>query len=77
MLSDYEVLSVKLLGESIGYGNLMEIASALWRRSAAKEGFPKEGCFVPTCPSFIKKKYQCPKQQELYDNEIKRILGED
>ena len=42
MLSDYEVLSVKLLGESIGYGNLMEIASALWRRSAAKRGFQKK-----------------------------------
>lgn len=43
-----EVLKVKELGEVIGYGNMMSIASALWRKSLKQKGFPIEGAFIPT-----------------------------
>lgn len=41
------MLSVKRLGEKIGYGNLMSWASALWRKNLSEIGCPTEGAFVP------------------------------
>lgn len=49
-----DVLIVKELGEQIGYGHLMHIASSLWRESMRKNGYPISGAFVPTCMPFIK-----------------------
>ena len=66
-----EVLAVKKLGDEIGYGNLMNIASALWRDMLKKTGTPIEGAFVPTCIPFIKKGYHDPKSTENYDCIIK------
>lgn len=45
-----EYRAVKLVGEKIGYGNLMTIASALWRRSMRDEGYPTSGVFYPVLP---------------------------
>jgi len=47
-MNKQEFESVKNIGERIGYGNLMEIASALWRDSLEKQGLPTSGAFVPT-----------------------------
>lgn len=33
----FEVAAVQRLGEQIGYGNLMWLASALWRRKLVKD----------------------------------------
>ena len=76
-LSPYEMecREIKRICDKYGHGNVMEWASALWRREARAQGFPEDGCFVPTCPSFIKRKYQNPKQHELYDGFVKKILG--
>lgn len=41
-----------------GYGNVMEWASALWRYEERMKGNPTAGCFVPTCPDFIKAKFK-------------------
>lgn len=73
---DEEYLEIKKVCEKYGYGNVMEWASALWRREARLEGIPESGCFVPTCPSFIKRKFQDPKQHEIYDQLLAGILGE-
>ena len=77
-LSPYEVecREIKRICDKYGHGNVMEWASALWRREARAQGFSEDGCFVPTCPSFIKKRFQNPKQHELYDTLLERVLGE-
>lgn len=43
-----EIMAVKLLGESIGYGSMMTIASALWRKDLKDHGYPESGAFTPT-----------------------------
>lgn len=48
-----EINAVKSLGEEIGYGQLMTLASALWRKSLRDKGYPEVGAFVPTCMPFI------------------------
>jgi hypothetical protein len=41
-----EAQAVKKLGEEIGYGHLMSLASALWRESLHDKGYPITGAFV-------------------------------
>ncbi len=43
-----EILSVKRLGEEIGYGNLMSIASALWAVNLEEKHGITTGNFIPT-----------------------------
>ena len=69
-----ECLEIKRICDKYGHGNVMEWASALWRLKAEKEGYPKGGCFVPTCPDFIKDEFKCPEQHELYDRLVKAVL---
>ena len=68
-----EIAEVKLLGSRIGYGHLMELASALWREDLEKQGYPIIGAFVPTVESFIKDEYvQLTKNnKENYDRLLK------
>ena len=42
-----EMISVKQLGDKIGYGNLMSWASALWRKELDNMDCPVNGAFVP------------------------------
>ena len=65
---------IKTICDTYGYGNVMEWASALWRYSAKENNYPIEGCFVPTCPDFIKKNYRCPQQHLLYDQMVEEIM---
>ena len=51
-----EVRSVKQLGEAVGYGNMMSIASALWAIKLKEEHGIDSGAFIPTIPAFMKKK---------------------
>lgn len=51
-----EVEAVKQLGSQIGYGHLMEIASALWRKDLKDNYGLNSGAFVPVCTYSIKKK---------------------
>jgi hypothetical protein len=64
---------VKVLGEQIGYGHLMELASALWRQSLRDMDVPEEGAFVPVCTYQVKKKEQPMLLRTInnYDNWIK------
>ena len=43
-----EIEKVKQLGDEIGYGHLMELASALWRKKLKYSGMPESGAFVTT-----------------------------
>lgn len=71
-----ECFEVKRICDKYGYGNVMEWASALWRLKAEKENFPTGGCFVPTCPDFIKDEFKNPEQQKLYDELVRDVLGQ-
>ena len=80
MNREEEIAAVKLVGEKIGYGNMMSIAGALWRRMLRQEGYPESGAFFPTCPSFIDKETACETrvEQEIIngDRELDNIYGD-
>lgn len=50
----YEILHVKALGELIGYGNLMDIASVLWAEDLQRHAEPDIGAFYPVILTQIK-----------------------
>ena len=76
----FEVAAVQRLGEQIGYGHLMSLASALWRRSLIKEYGEKvaEGAFIPTLKMLVVEDWQenVEKENKLYDSIVKAALGE-
>lgn len=80
MTREEEIASVKLIGKMIGYGNMMSIASALWRRSLREAGYPESGAFYPTCPSFIQeeifKECNCESEMLHQDRELDHIYGD-
>jgi hypothetical protein len=49
-----ECEEVKRLGDQIGYGNMMTIASALWAKILIDEGLTDSGAFYPTILSNMK-----------------------
>ena len=49
-----EVEEVKRLGDQIGYGNMMTIASALWAKMLTDEWGRDDGAFYPTILSNMK-----------------------
>lgn len=69
MLNEYlrkqEIIAVKELGESIGYGNLMDIASALWAMKLSSDGIERI-MHVPTVePCMKKKEWERTREQVL------------
>lgn len=57
MLNEFyknEILKVKSLGESIGYGNLMDIASILWGHQLKRNGVLDNGALYPMIIDEIK-----------------------
>ena len=65
MNKNEEIESVRILGEAIGYGNLMTLASALWRKSLSDSGYPISGAFVPTC------------RDSVSDNEVLAVIDNE
>jgi hypothetical protein len=49
-----ECEEVKRLGDQIGYGNMMTIASALWAKMLIDKGWTDSGAFYPTILSNMK-----------------------
>jgi len=75
----FEVATVQRLGEQIGYGHLMSLASALWRRELASkygDGY-QSGAFVPTLSSLVKDEWadNLCKEMKLYDAIVEETLG--
>ena len=64
-----EVEQVKELGEQIGYGHLMELASALWRKSLEEKNYPISGAFVTTIGQCVEKEMfkATEKSRKAYD----------
>lgn len=46
---------VKILGEVIGYGNMMQLASELWKEMMQKRNEPVSGVFVPALPCDVRR----------------------
>ena len=42
---------VRELGEKIGYGNMMDLASECWQDDMIKNGYPTSGVFITALPS--------------------------
>lgn len=68
-----EINAVKNLGEKIGYGNLMNIASALWAMKMSADGIERI-MHVPTVePCMKKKEWERTRKEVLFRiEEIKR-----
>lgn len=45
---------VRKLGEQIGYGNMMELASECWKESMIEKGYPTSGVFIPALPRDVR-----------------------
>lgn len=67
----WEAKKVKELGEQIGYGNMMSLASALWRKMLTEKGVGASGAFVPCL--FNSKDRDTVKQCKLYDELVSDI----
>ncbi len=72
-----EILLVKELGERIGYGHLMSLASALWRRSLKEKGIPEYGAFIPTVDACLEEEHKLEhdKSSKLYDTIVDNELN--
>lgn len=66
-----EIELVKNIGENIGYGHLMYLASALWRKKLEETGVPVGGAFIPTCPSGVNDSELTEKAMKHYDKLVK------
>ena len=58
---NFEKKQVRELGEKIGYGNLMSLASELWKDALKAEGYPESWAFVPK----IEIKLHAPKETSI------------
>jgi len=68
-MNDIEL--IKSIGDQIGYGHLMSIASALWRKKLNESGVPESGAFVPMVQAGIKDDWQNDGAIKQYDEIIK------
>lgn len=75
-----EIEAVKNLGEQIGYGNMMSIASALWAVNLTeKHDLPANGAFVPTVSILMKRKERkrAEEEQQRMMKQVKRVLDKE
>lgn len=79
MTQKQEIEAVKQLGEAIGYGNMMTLATALWRKSLRDEGYPQSGAFISTVYGLLDEegKRIADKELPLYDELIEKTLKDD
>ena len=70
-----EILEVKSLGERIGYGNMMDIASALWTLELERSHGIKSIAFIPTVETLLTKygKETAKKSLDFRLYELKRL----
>jgi hypothetical protein len=77
MNREQEILAVKQLGEAIGYGNMMSIATSLWRKSLKDNGWPQGGAFIGTIYQLLTDEGKEIADRELshYDKEVETVLN--
>lgn len=72
-----EIEVVKALGDTIGYGHLMNLASALWRQKMREENLPISGAFVPAISFFLEKgsyKKMVDENSKHYDKIVEKNI---
>ena len=72
-----EVRIIKELGDAMGYGRIMQIASALWAIKLKDEhGLPESGAFIPTIDKFMIKKEakRAVRDREWVIEEVRKLL---
>ena len=76
---------VRELGEKIGYGNMMDLASECWSDDMIKNGYPTSGVFITALPSDSNQRVveelnsvasfcQGSTEEQLYNHIIERII---
>ena len=71
-----EIVAVKDLGEKIGYGHLMVLASALWREKLKPQGI-ESGAFIPTIINFIKDDKEIKNMTEMDIKHYDKIIQDN
>lgn len=68
-----EILMVRQIGDQIGYGHLMALASALWKIKLGGG----DGAFIPTIALFIKDEHReiIDQESKNYEALVKNALG--
>lgn len=71
-----EIMLVKTIGENIGYGNMMNISCALWRKMLKDMVGSSAGAFIPVLHEDIKKSALETTDLivENHDTEIETVL---
>jgi len=59
---------VKQLGQEIGYGQLMSLASAHWRAQLKEMDVPESGVLIPTLIDYLQ-----GEEREMMEREIKHF----
>lgn len=75
MTREQEVQAIKKLGDEMGYGHLMSLASAIWRKKLLDVNVPVSGAFVPTIDSFIKDEHKDTLIENKFYDEIVKVNG--
>ena len=75
--SKHQAELVKCLGEVIGYGNMMSMASALWQLDLNEKHGLSSGAFIPTLASEMKVKpaKKAVEEQQRRMRHFKTIFG--
>jgi hypothetical protein len=78
MTQKQEIEAVKQLGEAIGYGNMMSLATALWRKKLRDSGYPQSGAFIGTIYQLLNEEGKEIADIELpaYDRLIEKTLND-
>jgi hypothetical protein len=78
MTQKQEIEAVKQLGEAIGYGNMMALATALWRKDLRDHGYPESGAFIGTIYQLLNEegKEIADKELPAYDRLIEKTLND-
>ena len=77
VIEQLEVLEVRQLGESIGYGHLMALAHELWALDLESKGMPRSGAHVPVSIVMVKDEYQKDALNDpVYTSFVERALTE-
>ena len=77
VIEQLEVLEVRRLGESIGYGHLMALAHELWAIDLESKGISRTGAHVSVSITMVRDEYQKDALNDpVYTSFVERALTE-
>lgn len=77
VIEQLEVLEVRRLGESIGYGHLMALAHELWAIDLESKGISRTGAHVSVSITMVRDEYQKEALNDpVYTSFVERALTE-